>query len=88
VTSDVQLISVFPNPATDHITLRINSSKTQPETLVLSDLNGKQVINQQNNLKNGSQDILFPLHGLAAGTYMLSLTDADGIEATRGITVK
>jgi glycosidase len=59
---------VYPNPATDHITLVVDQPNAQTEIKVL-DANGSIVMNVINNLQNGEQKI--DIQALTNGKYLL-----------------
>ncbi|MEZ5104294.1 MAG: LamG-like jellyroll fold domain-containing protein [Draconibacterium sp.] len=60
-------ISVYPNPATTHLTVRLSSIPENGAEMILSDFTGKQIIRRQttSNYEN------FDVQGLPAGIYFL-----------------
>ncbi len=62
-------ISAYPNPATDFVTLTINSDKVERSQFKLSDINGKEL--QTGRLTGNRQQI--DLSGIAAGSYFIKV---------------
>jgi len=72
----------FPNPATDHITVRINNTATTQYRYTLVDMNG--MVHQTNTmvLAGGEQQVTLSLKkNMAPGVYMLQLENTSS--ATR-----
>ena len=88
VTSDVQLLSLFPNPASGQVNLQFKANKGQPVTIMLTDMTGKIINKQHNVLMNGLQQIDLPLTNIAAGNYVVSVQNNEGIVATRVLVVQ
>lgn len=86
VASDVPTVStgeVFPNPATDHVTVTIADAAT-PATITLSDVLGRAVRTTVH--QSGAADRL-DLRGLAPGPYALTVEQA-GRRTTRRLVVR
>jgi len=69
---------VFPNPTTDFLTLKINSSKQIRYVASLYDLKGKLI----NILKIESTETRIEMKNLAAGAYFLKVYDTDEVVKT------
>lgn len=67
---DLKGISIYPNPATDHI--NILNVKTKIEKVVIFDLSGKQMLSDNKEKINVSR--------LPSGVYMLSVKTDSGIK--------
>ncbi|MEM6397630.1 MAG: T9SS type A sorting domain-containing protein [Bacteroidota bacterium] len=74
-------ISVFPNPATDRLTVRTSDFLGQRGTLEISDLNGRRILEQDMDQLNGRIEL--PLPFLPRGTYMLRMTTDDAIRVIK-----
>lgn len=71
-------ISVFPNPATDHINVSYQLNKPALVSLVILDLSGKKVVDIQNEIVDkGIQNLQANIANLRAGMYLLNL-NVDG----------
>ncbi len=78
--------SIFPNPAKDKITLRIDLNQNRTASLVLVDLLGKTLITSELNLINGSNTREISLDNINKGIYILRLT-LDGQTLNRKLIV-
>ncbi len=88
VNDNVQVLSLFPNPATDKVTVKVNASKSEPVTVQITDINGRVLTTQHYLLTNGEQNITVALNGMAKGAYVLSVQDNNGLIATRSLVVQ
>jgi hypothetical protein len=61
--------SLFPNPASEILTLKIHSQKFNNLTFQLMDMRGHLLFNQKIN----SSQTTIPVNGLAAGTYLMRI---------------
>ena len=66
-------MSVYPNPATDHVSVRFYDSKNEEVTLSMIDVSGRVIETQKINAMAGSNDVQIDLSKLAKGTYVMSL---------------
>jgi hypothetical protein len=78
------VVEVYPNPASDHIHLRIEPGCTTQFRASLFDLAGNRMVAKMIG-GQGDRDPVIPIQGLAAGTYLLVL-EAD--ESSRTIKVE
>ena len=77
-------LSVFPNPATDHTTLRFTHPSGGPVGLTLYRLDGSAVANLQHTATPGSNQLRIPLSRLSSGTYLLRIDlGSEGIRTQR-----
>ena len=81
------LLTVFPNPAKTTLKVAYTSTNSQETTLSLIDVNGKEVVNQNYRMSAGNNDCLMNVANLPTGTYLLLLTNADGLLAKKTIVV-
>ena len=65
-------LELFPNPATDRIQVRIPAAVQGPALLVITDLQGRQHMQQQIQSHNTMIQVDLPAH-LAAGFYVVNL---------------
>ncbi|MCB0655564.1 MAG: T9SS type A sorting domain-containing protein [Saprospiraceae bacterium] len=65
-------LELFPNPATDRIQVRIPAAVQGPALLVITDLQGRQHLQQQIQSHNTMIQVDLPTH-LAAGFYVVNL---------------
>lgn len=86
VTSSLQLQSVYPNPASDHVTLQYSDVREEAITVSILDMTGKLILQKEYHTKNGTQEINMPI-ALNSGSYILSVNNAEGLVATRNLQV-
>jgi hypothetical protein len=71
-------MNAFPNPTRDAITLSFSTENELQLSIGLFDVQGKQVLpNEQLNV-NGKMQHSIQMLGLATGNYFIRLTDRDG----------
>lgn len=63
-------LSVYPNPASQNWQLIINSKTPKPAMIYLTDISGRVIWSQQNNLKLSS-NLVIPANNLLKGIYFL-----------------
>ena len=66
-------IIVYPNPSTDHLNIKINSSQNQKVSFILHDLAGRTFITETKELTSGNNTITLPTDYLAKGMYILEI---------------
>ena len=77
--------SVYPNPATEHITIMSRKNITENTEIVLSDITGKILLKKSySNTQPGIVDVL-PLTTLEKGIYFLSFRNNNGFLVTEKI---
>ncbi len=66
-------IALYPNPASDRLLVNINSDRADNAAVIVSDLNGRTLIQQQTRITEGMNYL--PLHTgkLPAGTYVIRI---------------
>lgn len=77
----VDALIVSPNPASDW--LHISSPEAGLQEVVLCDVSGVEVLRLGRSTMRSNWSV--PLHGLAAGTYFLTVRAASGAVATRKV---
>ena len=81
------LLTVFPNPANTTLKLTYTTSIAQITTLRLIDVNGTAVVTQSSRMAEGNNDCQVNIATLPAGTYLLLLTNNDGVLAKKTVVV-
>ena len=74
VLSDLFL---FPNPATDQLTVRFAISQAAPVELLVTDINGRTLQRNQQHFEPGKQQAQLTLDQLPEGIYLLRLQSQD-----------
>ncbi len=70
--------TVYPNPTAGDVKVVVEAPGTLRTTLVITDLAGKVVYNQQQQVEQGSNNIVVPVSSLAAGQYFIRLVHENG----------
>ena len=85
--STSEVARVYPNPFSDQLTIDLLWQSATPMQLQLTDVLGKSVYQKEVDVKT-QNNFSIPTEGLAAGMYMLTLTDANGNFVQRQKVVK
>ena len=81
------LLTVFPNPAKTTLKVAYTSVIMQQTKLALIDVNGKEVFTQNYKVTEGNNNCQVNVAALPAGSYLLLLTNTDGLLAKKMIVV-
>ena len=74
---------LYPNPASDYVSLRFNCNYVQDITITIYDLTGNQrITNTQNISDSGNQVITIPVSDLDAGMYFVQILNNRGEKST------
>lgn len=74
-------ISIYPNPAKNHLNIKINTDVNTQGTAMIFDLAGKQLMNQE--IKSGNQTIQFNIAELKGGLYLIKIHYENGFDITK-----
>jgi len=72
---NIDQITVYPIPATDQVTVLVNAKKTATYNQMVTDLNGKIVMEDIVDLTAGEQSIKLDIQELTGGQYIFILTN-------------
>jgi hypothetical protein len=67
-------VSLFPNPASAQASLRIVAGEAENATIIISDLQGREIIRSEKQLVRGPQVIALDMASLPGGTYILKVS--------------
>lgn len=73
---------IFPNPASDKVTLSIYSAENQIGTIKILDLNGKVVQLQSTTLQMGNNVLEMNVHAWTKGIYFVQIMTENGQQST------
>lgn len=79
-TNISSLIRVYPNPATENITVQLGIKKAGAVNITMVDVSGRLVFSKQQQYAAGKQNIVIPSlkqKGITAGTYLLKVTTSE-----------
>lgn len=75
---DTQQLQVFPNPVKERINLFINSPITMEATIQVTSLVGKNILNHQQSIQAGQQQLQLEVNTLPQGVYILTIQSDKG----------
>lgn len=80
--SQLDVVSVYPNPTTSILNIALSAPKTDKVTYVISDVSGRVIITQQVNVFVGNNLHNINVANLSKGTYTIKAICASGCETT------
>lgn len=87
LASTVQLQRLFPNPASDFVTLQLSSKEDYESAIHVIDLTGKEVYSKILKVRAGEQNLRLDLN-LASGTYVLEMSTPEDARIVRKLVVQ
>ena len=76
--------SLFPNPAIAQLNVMINAPKQDDIILLITDINGRLVLQKKTIAAAGSNTIPINIIALVNGTYFLKIISASGNKSVIG----
>jgi hypothetical protein len=83
INNTVQQLGMFPNPATSVSNLIIDSKNAEPATVQVVDVNGKVVLQNQQQLQTGLNTITLDVNTISSGIYFVKVQTRSGIVTSR-----
>ena len=80
--SVLQLSAVYPNPVRSMINVVISSPSVENIKLVITDLSGRQILQQSVKMIGGDNNIQIPVNSLSRGSYLVKAICLNGCETT------
>ena len=80
--NNIKLTSLYPNPATAEITVSIDAPNADKLILTVTDIYGKQLIQNNVSVETGSNNTKLNVGKLAAGTYLVKLSSTKNSETS------
>jgi hypothetical protein len=74
---------LYPNPANDDVTIQLPANFTGKTHLVVTDINGRQVINQQLYIQSSQINTVVSVKHLPAGIYNIRLENKDELYSAK-----
>lgn len=87
-TTELVLSRVYPNPASTTLNVALNAPANQKVTLIITDLAGKVMMQQQTQLASGDNNIALNIARIPSGSYMLKAVCSNGCETAVTKVVK
>ena len=88
IKSDIKLRTIYPNPAKDHVQLKISSPSQYELDVLLTDISGKAIAAQKMKVETGENQLTFPLSKVAPGIYALHISSGGSLLYKRKIIVQ
>lgn len=85
--SSVLISTIFPNPASDNLTVTLKNNQSEILTIEVRDMMGRTVMTKSFNVNTGNNDTELNVSNLAQGTYILSVTDSHQLQTKRLFSV-
>lgn len=86
-TTDADQFMVYPNPASDQFSIRFDLAKTAQTRIVIADITGKLVQDQNVEVKEGESVLNFSLENIEKGIYFITVT-TDHSKFTKRLVVQ
>ncbi|MCZ2276747.1 MAG: GEVED domain-containing protein [Bacteroidia bacterium] len=83
VESDLTSLTVYPNPANNHVTVAFNAAESGKYVINLMDVTGRGVAATVVNAQAGINAVEFNLDTYAKGMYMIELRSGNSVEKTK-----
>lgn len=87
-SKDVLISSVYPNPAVNSISVKINSKNTQSLVVEVYDMMGKKQLFTQMKAISGENQLELEISKLSQGTYILNVVDGQQLQSKQLFTVQ
>jgi hypothetical protein len=88
LSTDIESISLYPNPTADYTKLSIWSSISGPATVSVIDMEGSEFYSKAITFKQGKNDLILNILGISAGIYMVNLQCNNSSYSKRLVIVK
>ncbi|CAN5390916.1 hypothetical protein BH11BAC1_BH11BAC1_13920 [soil metagenome] len=76
--ADYVQFSVYPNPATEKLTVQLSLKQSEKATMEIVNTLGEVVASQSSSLNAGESTVDFNVKDLASGSYFISVATAEG----------
>lgn len=79
-------MNVYPNPANENATLEYNATEGGNHSIIVTDITGKVVMNENYSAQKGNNRLNLNLNNLESGMYLITVGDSNGHQSTLRIT--
>ncbi|MDP5170733.1 MAG: DUF4397 domain-containing protein [Bacteroidia bacterium] len=83
---DLSLISIYPNPATDFVTMDITTEKPGEAFVRILDIQGREVLRESLVVTIGTNETELSVESLVSGTYTI-VAEMDGVYAVKKLLI-
>ncbi len=88
IAEGISNLNLFPNPATDRLTVAYEISTASTVQIVVTDLTGKIVSRQESDVEAGQQAAKLQINDLNSGIYLLQVISDDARMMKKFVVVK
>ena len=88
IVEGISKLNLFPNPATDRLTVSYEISTATTVQIVVTDLTGKVISRQESDVEAGSQAAKLQLNNMNSGIYLLQVISEDSRMMKKFVVVK
>lgn len=81
--SSSSLMNVYPNPASNSVTIELHNEKAEVAQVEVTDMNGSRVLQSQVNLNSGLNRVPFNVSTLPSGVYNLNVKTSTGSQSIK-----
>ena len=78
-------VTIYPNPASDRITVRFENGNSTPKRVVLKNTLGQQVLPE---VESNQNEIQIETHELSKGVYVIVITTASGSSSSKKLVIE
>ena len=75
-----EISDIYPNPAKEKVNIVVSSFAERKANFIITDLTGKVVLQQNQQIMNGENNIQLNVNSLTAGSYILKVVCDNGCE--------
>ena len=88
IVEGISQLNLFPNPATDRLTVSYEISSATTVQIVITDLTGRIVSRQESDVEAGTQTAKLQLNNMNSGIYLLQVISDDARMMKKFVVVK
>lgn len=85
ITEKIGISSVFPVPVTNIVTITVNSLENSTVNILVSDVTGRQVINEKGFIAAGERQFTYNVEQFESGVYFISVSSESSNAVARFI---
>ncbi len=84
----VSRFNIFPNPATDHVSISLTLTRSMPVVAEIHNLTGQRMVSKSFDLRSGSQQIELSTAHLTPGIYTLRIFAKQGVNLNVKLVIR
>ena len=88
IPETVRLAAAYPNPATDRLSITVESSRAGTARVRIVDATGRTAESREMTVRAGTQDVQMDISDLAAGLYLLRIQVGSRIDSRSVVVIR